>query len=54
MDQKKNSKDLEEEFLKQTLEGLPSRAHKTLEEALESKLWEKEEDDSEPDQPEWI
>jgi len=51
--QKKNSKDLEEEFYEQTKEGLPSRTRKTLEQVFEDKLWDKE-DDPEPDRSEWI
>lgn len=51
---KKNSKDLEEDFLKNIREGLPSRPKKTLEQALEDKLWNKEDDDTESDGPEWV
>lgn len=51
---KKNPKDLEDEFFKQTREGLPSRAPKTLEQALEDHLWEKNDEPTEPTEPEWI
>ena len=49
----KNPRDLEDEFLKQTREGMPSRPKKTLEQALEDALWDKE-DEPEVDGPEWI
>ena len=54
MKDKKGHKDLEDEFFKNTREGLPSRKQKTLEEVFEDKLWDKEDDNTESDGPEWV
>ena len=50
---KKTTHQLEEDFRKQTKEGLPQKEKTTLEKALERYLWDKKEENKEPD-GEWI